>query len=130
MATPTPAATPTPGPAALVSNGIGHFDVAGPDISRLASFYAAVFGWSVQPKGPGYALLQTPSGSANGALVEQAEAAITLGVVVPDLQAALERGVLQGGQIVMPVTDNGWVRKAQLRDPAANLLTLIEGRQD
>jgi hypothetical protein len=24
------------------------------------------------------------------------------------------------------VTDNGWVRKAQVRDPAGNILTLIQ----
>jgi hypothetical protein len=27
----------------------------------------------------------------------------------------------------MPATDNGWVHKAQVRDPAGNLLTLIQG---
>jgi hypothetical protein len=26
----------------------------------------------------------------------------------------------------MPPTDNGWVVKAQIRDPAGNLLTLIQ----
>jgi predicted enzyme related to lactoylglutathione lyase len=39
-----------------VINGIGHFDVAGPDISVLGVFYSAVFGWAVEGKGPGYAL--------------------------------------------------------------------------
>jgi predicted enzyme related to lactoylglutathione lyase len=27
---------------------------------------------------------------------------------------------------VMPVTDNGWVRKAQVADPAGNIITLIQ----
>lgn len=106
--------------------GIGHFDVAGPDIARLAPFYQAVFGWSVQPRGPGYAQIHTPDGSANGALVEQQQPAITLGVVVPDLATALAQAEQQGGRVEMPATDNGWVRKAQVRDPAGNLLTLIE----
>jgi hypothetical protein len=34
--------------------------------------------------------------------------------------------VAEGGDVVMPVTDNGWVRKAQVRDPAGNILTLIQ----
>ena len=113
-----------------VNFGIGHFDVAGPDIGTLAPFYASVFGWTVQPRGPGYAQLQTPAGSADGALVEQEQPAITLGIVVPNLAAALGDTQRLGGSVVMPATDNGWVRKAQVRDPAGNLLTLIEGRGD
>lgn len=105
---------------------IAHFDVAGPDLSPLAPFYAHVFGWKVLPRGAGYAQLQTPDGSANGALVEQPDAAITLGIVVPSLADSLQQACAAGGSVAMPVTDNGWVRKAQVRDPAGNLLTLIE----
>lgn len=105
---------------------IGHFDVAGPDLARLAPFYAEVFGWQVTPRGPGYAQLQTPEDSPNGALVEQPEAGLTIGIVVPDLDGALAQAEARGGQVAMPATDNGWVRKAQVRDPAGNLLTLIQ----
>lgn len=107
--------------------GIGHFDVAGSDLERLKPFYAGVFGWQIESHGPGYAQLKTPAGSPNGALVEQADAAITLGIVVPDLSQALARAEATGGRVEMPVTDNGWVCKAQVRDPAGNLLTLIQG---
>lgn len=113
-----------------VAFGVGHFDVAGPDLGALAPFYAGVFGWDVQPRGPGYAQLQTPAGSANGALVEQEQPAVTLGIVVPDLAAALGDAQRLGGSVAMPATDNGWVHKAQVRDPAGNLLTLIQGRGD
>jgi predicted enzyme related to lactoylglutathione lyase len=106
--------------------GIAHFDVCGPNLAALTPFYEALFGWQVQPRGPGYAMLQTPAGSPNGALVEAPEAALTVGVVVPDLAAALAQAQQQGGSVHMPATDNGWVRKAQVRDPAGNLLTLIE----
>lgn len=30
-----------------------------------------------------------------------------------------------GGQVLMPPTDNGWVRKALVTDPAGNRLSLI-----
>lgn len=106
---------------------IGHFDVAGPDLARLSPFYAQVFGWQIAPRGPGYAQLQTPAGSPDGALVEQPDAAITLGIVVPDLAQALAQAEAAGGIVAMPATDNGWVCKAQVRDPAGNLLTLIQG---
>ncbi|MBL8275244.1 MAG: VOC family protein [Pelomonas sp.] len=105
---------------------IGHFDVAGPDLARLAPFYAGVFGWQVAPRGTGYAQLRTPEGSPDGALVEQPQAALTLGIVVPDLDHALAQAESSGGRVEMPATDNGWVRKAQVRDPAGNLLTLIQ----
>lgn len=111
-------------------NSVGHFDICGPDLALLAPFYAALFGWQVQPRGPGYAQLATPEGGPDGALVEEPEPRLTLGVVVPDLATALQTATAQGGAVAMPATDNGWVRKAQVRDPAGNLLTLIEGRRD
>jgi hypothetical protein len=109
-----------------VVNGVGHFDVAGPDIAALGHFYREVFGWQPDDKGPGYALLPTPEGSPGGALVESPEPSLTVGIVVPDLDAALERATASGGRVVMPRTDNGWVVKAQVADPAGNSVTLIE----
>lgn len=106
-------------------NGIGHFDIAGPDIAPLGSFYTGLFGWQVTPRGPGYAMLGTPG--LNGALVEQPDASLTIGIVVPDLDQALTLAASLGGAITLPKTDNGWVKKAQIADPAGNLLTLIQG---
>lgn len=110
--------------------GLGHFDVCGPDIDSLASFYRDVLGWAPQPRGPGYASLDTPPGTVRGALVESETTAITIGIVVPDLDATLARVARCDGRIHMPPTDNGWVRKAQVRDPAGNLITLIEEKRD
>ena len=108
-------------------NAIGHFDIAGPNLSALRDFYSAVFRWSIEPQGDGYALVRTPDGSVDGALVEQQTASLTIGVVVPDLAEALRVAERNAGVVVLPATDNGWVTKAQLRDPAGNVLTLIQG---
>lgn len=108
-------------------NGFGHFDIAGPDIAPLASFYSALFGWEVTPQGPGYAMVATPEGGPNGAIVETETASLTFGVVVPDLDRVLALAASQGGTVVLPKTDNGWVKKAQIADPAGNTLTLIQG---
>jgi predicted enzyme related to lactoylglutathione lyase len=108
-------------------NGFGHFDIAGPDIAPLTSFYSALFGWEVTPQGPGYAMVATPGGGPNGALVETETASLTFGVVVPDLDRALALAASHGGSVVLPKTDNGWVKKAQIADPAGNTLTLIQG---
>jgi predicted enzyme related to lactoylglutathione lyase len=113
--------------ATFVSNGIGHFDIEGPDIDALGAFYKSVFGWGLNVRGPGYAMLETPAGTANGALVESDDAAFTVGIVVPHLDAALEAAAASGGTVVLPATNNGWVTKAQVADPAGNRVTLIQG---
>ena len=109
-----------------IAGGIGHVDVAGPDIGALGTFYAAVLGWAVEPRGSGYASLRTPAGSPDGALVEAPVGSITVGVVVADLGLALEASKPAGGDVVMPATDNGWVTKGQVVDPAGNIITLIQ----
>lgn len=109
------------------ANGIGHFDIAGPELAPLRAFYAALFGWKIENRGPGYAMVETPEGGPNGALVETEESSLVLGVIVPDLDRALVLTTEQGGTVALPKLDNGWVKKAQIRDPAGNLLTLIQG---
>ncbi len=108
-------------------NGFGHFDIAGPDLAPLVGFYGKLFGWEIAPQGPGYAMVGTPEGSPNGAIVETPEASLTFGVVVPDLDGALTTAVAEGGRVVLPKTNNGWVTKAQVADPAGNVLTLLQG---
>jgi len=107
-------------------NGIGHFDVAGPDIAPLQHFYETVFGWEVVVRGPGYAQVHTPGAAVDGALVEAPEAALTVGIVVADLDRVLDAAVRSGGAVVMPKTDNGFVVKGQVADPAGNRVTLIQ----
>ena len=112
---------------AHVHNGFGHFDIAGPDLEPLQHFYSTLFGWDVTPRGPGYAMVATPEGGPNGAIVETPSPSLVFGVVVPDLDGALTTAAAQGGRVVLPATDNGWVKKAQIADPAGNVLTLIQG---
>lgn len=107
-------------------SAIAHFDVSGPDPERLHRFYGGVFGWDVSVQGPGYALVRTPEGTADGAVLEADEPSLTIGVVVPELESALHAAAELGGEVVMPATDNGWVVKGQVRDPAGNLVTLIQ----
>ena len=109
------------------SNAIGHFDVAGPDIEQLGNFYTSVFGWQVDPMGPGYAMLKTPDGTPGGALVDADDPSLTIGIIVGDIDKALQVTAQSGGAIIMPKTDNGWVTKAQVSDPAGNRITLIQG---
>lgn len=101
-----------------------HFDITGPDEGALHAFYSVVLGWSVDVRGAGYALVDT--GRLRGAISEESVPSVSIGVGVADLEAAVERVVAHGGAVVMPPTDNGWVTKATVLDPAGNLLTLIQ----
>lgn len=103
---------------------IGHFDVEGDDIDALVNFYGSLFGWDIVPRGPGYAQIETPG--LNGAIVEAPDPAFTLGVIVPNLDIAMAQAEGLGGKVTMEATDNGWVRKGRVSDPAGNLLTLIQ----
>ena len=47
-------------------------------------------------------------------------------LTVDDIHAAVARTVQAGGEVIAGPTDNGWVVKAQIRDPAGNRLTLIQ----
>jgi uncharacterized protein len=104
---------------------IVHFDVSGPDETALRRFYAGVLEWKVEPMGPGYALVRTPGEGPNGALVETEDSNLTLGVAVDDLEATVARVAEHGGEVLMPPTDNGWVFKATVVDPAGNRISLI-----
>jgi predicted enzyme related to lactoylglutathione lyase len=107
------------------TNAVAHFDIAGPDLEALGNFYRTVLSWEPLPQGPGYTLLRTPDGGPDGALNEADEPTVTIGVAVEDLSRAVAAATSNGGSVEMPPTDNGWVVKAQVRDPAGNLLTLI-----
>ena len=111
---------------AHVLHGIGHFDISGPDIDSMSSFYAGLLGWKIEPRGPGYALVATPESSPDGAIVESEEPAIKVGVVVASVEDAVRDAEELGGSVSMPATDNGWVVKAEVADPAGNPLTLIQ----
>src|SRR5262245_66274696 len=99
-----------------VANGVGHFDIAGPDVERLSGFYRSVFGWGIVSQGAGYALVDTPDDSPGGAIVEAEEAALIMGVVVPDLDAVLATAVANGGGIGLGDADHCWVRSGLVVD--------------
>ncbi len=102
-----------------------HIDISGPDEPAQHRFYAELFGWTVEPRGPGYALMRTGEDGPNGALIDSDTAAV-IGIAVSDLDESVRRAVELGGGVAMPPTDNGWVVKAQVSDPAGNVVTLIQ----
>ncbi len=109
-----------------MTSPIVHFDVSGPDEGPLHRFYGELLGWRIDAKGPGYALVGTPDGGPDGAIVESDGPSLALGVAVEDLDAAVAEAERLGGAVLSPPVDNGWVRKALVTDPAGNKVALIE----
>ena len=103
---------------------LAHFEISGPDDQTLVAFYHHLLGWPTTSQGPGYTLVH-PDGGPTGAIIESTENRVTLGVTVTDLHATVARATELGGQILMPPTDNGWVTRALIGDPAGNTLSLI-----
>ena len=101
----------------MTNNAIVHFDICGPHEAAVHTFYRDLLGWTVDPQGPGYALVETPSG-LRGSIVDTETPQLTIGVAVAYLDTAVAEAQRLGGAVVMPPTDNGWVVKAQVRDPA------------
>ena len=101
-----------------------HFEIVGPDDQALVAFYHHLLGWPTDHRGPGYTLVR-PEDGPSGAIIESAENRVTLGVTVTDVQATVARAADLGGEVLMPPTDNGWVTKALIADPAGNTISLI-----
>ncbi len=109
-----------------MADPVVHIDITGPDEPAQHRFYADLFGWTVEPRGPGYALFRTGEDGPHGSLIEAESGAVTIGIAVADLDASVAQAVALGGSVAMPPTDNGWVVKAQVSDPAGNVVTLIQ----
>jgi predicted enzyme related to lactoylglutathione lyase len=110
----------------VTTNAVAHLDIAGPDHARLSHFYQSVFDWHISPRGPGYALVETPGPGPNAAITEAETASVVLGIAVRDLTLTVAHAIRSGGREVMAPVDNGWVTKAQVLDPAGNLISLIQ----
>ena len=102
---------------------IVFFDIAGPDAAKLKSFYAGVFGWSID------AANAIKTGALVGTLRQDpAEKILYLGV--PDINAALAQVKAAGGTIDVPRTVvPNVVIFALFKDPAGNRMGLVETKK-
>jgi uncharacterized protein len=104
-----------------VPHAVVHFEISGPDDRQLADFYAALFGWSMQPlTDPGYTLVDTRSGTGiNGGIARSPDGtpSVTFYIETDDLQAALDKVNLLGGKTQTPITEMpGMVTYAKFAD--------------
>lgn len=109
------------------AGGVSYLRIPAPDPASTASFYEAVFGWTLRGRreSPGFS---DATGHVIGHFVAELPVAGDAGVVpyvyvdsLPDAIALLES---QGGDIVTEPYPEGDLRVARFRDPAGNVIGL------
>ncbi len=110
-------------------NPVVHFELFAKDAPALGTFYAELFGWSLQDMPDiRYVLIDTRAGAGiNGGILTVSDGwrQPMFYVRVDDLQAALNRVEQAGGATTLPpITEV--VRFAQFTDPDGNVVGLVK----
>ena len=117
-----------------MSSPIVHFEILGTDHAGLRDFYRSQFGWEMQDVMEGYTLVTTPDGSPDGAVgtpPEGQERMVTVYFEVDSIDDALASIEQAGGSTTVPRTViPEMVVYAQFRDPAGNVLGLVEAAEE
>jgi uncharacterized protein len=112
-----------------VPNPVAHFEIMGKDAIELQKFYADVFAWKLGPPAADmgdYSLLDNEGEGIAGGIGE-GDPGVTVYIEVDDPQAYLDKVVLAGGKITMPVTPiMDTVTIAMFADPAGNSVGLVK----
>jgi predicted enzyme related to lactoylglutathione lyase len=113
-----------------MSQPVVHFEIVGGNVAALHAYYAQLFGWSIEPGGPGGYGLVRPSGPG-GITVgigsgDRESRHVTVYVEVPDVGAALDRAEKLGGRRLcgpdpVPGTD---LETGQFADPEGHVIGL------
>jgi predicted enzyme related to lactoylglutathione lyase len=112
------------------------FDLTVPDAAQVRDFYASVVGWEPEPLDMGgYSdfIMKSPAGAgvagvchARGDNADLPAQWLTY-VVVPSLEASLERCRAGGGEVVTEIKGlGGTQRYAVIRDPAGAYMALMQ----
>ena len=118
-----------------MGHAVVHFEIGGPDVEPLTSFYGQLFGWGLESiPGGGYVLIDTRGGGGiNGGIgkSQTGDPWSTFYVEAGDLQDVLDKAEALGGHTVMPVTDfGGMVTIAMFNDPDGLLVGLVKSAGD
>ena len=109
---------------------IVHFELLGANHQGLSEFYAAQFGWEMQPVMDEYTLVTTADGSPGGGIgtpPEGMDKAVMVYVQVDSIDDTLASIEAAGGSTVVARTViPGMVTYATFADPAGNIVGIVE----
>lgn len=105
-----------------------YWEIPTTDIEATGLFLAELFGWTMQPSGPGYVMFGVEDGMGGGLqqVTETPERGIRAYVGVDDIPATLAKAEALGGEITQPKTAIGedWGFWAEMRLPGGTRLGL------
>jgi len=109
---------------------ICYIEIPATDIGRSAEFYSQAFGWQIRERGDGHTAFDDTVGEVSGTWVLDrpplSQPGLMVYVMVADADAAVERVLSAGGEIVQPIDPGARERVARFRDPAGNVLGIYE----
>lgn len=114
-----------------IGNGkICYVEIPADDITGLAKFYTAVFGWSIRERGDGHLAFDDGVGEVSGMWVlgrpPAGENGLRVSIMVDSVAAALEAVVANGGEIHTPIGADAPEITARFRDPYGNVFNLYQ----
>ncbi|MGE3962004.1 MAG: VOC family protein [Dehalococcoidia bacterium] len=116
-----------------MANPIVHFEIMGTEDQkeRLQAFYRDTFDWVIEPVSDmNYGMVMKPEGEPGpGGAVDASPtgAGVVIYLGVDDIRAALAKAQANGAEVVVDVTTvPGMVTFAQFRDPAGNIVGIVD----
>jgi predicted enzyme related to lactoylglutathione lyase len=109
---------------------ICYVEIPAMDISKSASFYAAVFGWQVRTRDDGTVGFDDGVGEVSGTWVTgrkpASDAGFMMHIMVNSISASIELIVQNGGLITPPAASDAPGATASFLDPAGNRMGLYQ----
>jgi len=95
-----------------------------------SSFYETVFGWHIRKRSDGHLAFDDTTGGVSGVWVTgrnvAKETAVLIYIMVDDIEAAVEKVIVNGGIIVQPIGMDAPELTARFSDPAGNIFGLYQ----
>ena len=108
---------------------ICYLEIPSVDVDRSATFYAAIFGWSIR-RDDRRTAFDVGVGQVSGAFVTgrppSPEPGLLLYVMVDSVADTLEGVVAHGGETVQPIGADAPEITARFRDPAGKVIGLYQ----
>jgi predicted enzyme related to lactoylglutathione lyase len=120
-----------PAPPQPTGPRVVHWEVQAADLARQQTFFADLFGWTVDTNNPmNYGMVKAGGQDAIGGGIGgtmDSTSRVTVYVQVPDINAALAKAEALGAKTVMPRMDMGMIVMGQFSDLEGNVIGLVEG---
>jgi len=114
-----------------MANGkICYIEIPATDIARSSAFYESVFGWTLRRRGDGSIAFDDGVGQVSGTWIAgrppSPQPGLLIYIMVGSVEAAIEKILAHGAEIVQPLGADAPEITARFRDPGGNVLGLYQ----